>query len=307
MTSIANITVASNSVELKVGHGTHVFTVTNTYSETLTYGVKAVPDDRRQKVWFKIDGPKERQLAVRQSDQISVNIEADPDVAAGKYTFHLLVYSTRNPGEDFTKSPTVAFIVKERDPEHKNNPPAKSWLPMAALATGIVAVLLSLITFFYLSNDMKSVRQELADSMGIPGKNISGIENNGAGNVRVFTAGGTSAMALLNSNQWADFPELSIKLELDKESHVIAFYQIVMAGSNSHLVTRLVVDGKDQRHTRSITGNTVYWSPASLWSNKLAKGKHTITVQYRTPKGGQNHPAGDDWQNRTLTAIVLGG
>jgi hypothetical protein len=253
MTSIANITVASKSVELEDGRGTHVFTVTNTYGETLTYGVKAVPDDRGQKVWFKIDGPKERQLALRQSDQISVNIEADPDVAAGKYTFHLLVYSTRNPGEDFTKSPTVAFIVKERDPVHKNNPPAKSWLPMVALATGIVAVVLSLITFFYLSQDVKSVRQELADSMGIRGENI-----------RVYTAGDTSAMALLNSNRWADFPELSIKLD------------------------------------------TVYWSPASLWSNKLAKGKHTITVQYRTPKGGQNHPAGEDWQNRALTAIVLG-
>jgi hypothetical protein len=89
MTSIANITVASSSVELEDGHGTHVFTVTNTSSEKLTYGVKAEPDDRRQKVWFNIDGPKERQLDDRQSDQVSVNIKADPDVAPGKYTFHL--------------------------------------------------------------------------------------------------------------------------------------------------------------------------------------------------------------------------
>lgn len=113
MTSIANITVAAKSVELEDGQGTHVFTVTNTYSQTLTYGVKAEPDDRRQKVWFEIDGPKERQLADRQSDQVSVNIKADPDVAPGKYTFHLLAYSTRNPGEDFTNGPTVAFVVKE--------------------------------------------------------------------------------------------------------------------------------------------------------------------------------------------------
>ena len=282
MTSIANITVAAKSVELEDGQGTHVFTVTNTYSQTLTYGVKAEPDDRRQKVWFEIDGPKERQLADRQSDQVSVNIKADPDVAPGKYTFHLLAYSTRNPGEDFTNGPTVAFVVKEHPPVHKkDNPPTKSWLPMAALATGVFAVLLSLFALF------------------------SGPQDQG--NVRVFTAGSTSAMALQNTNKWAAFPELSTEFVLDKDAHVIAYYQITMRGSNSHLVTRLVVDGEVQTQTRAITGNTAYWSPASLWSNKLEKGKHVISVEYRTPVGGNNHPAGDDWQNRTLTAIVLGG
>ena len=331
MTSIANITVASNSVELEDGHGQHVFTITNTCSETLTYGVKAEPDDPRQKVWFKIDGPNERQLADRQSDQISVDIKADPDVATGKYTFHLLAYSTRNPGEDFTKSPTVAFVVKEHGTAHKNNqppPPAKSWLPVIALATGIVAVVLSLITFFYLFQDVKSVRQELADSMGILGKNIPGIENNvnnflnditqvkediiglrqelSAGNVRVYTAGGTSAMALLSDNNWADFPELNVKFEVDKDAYVIAYYQITTASTDSTLVTRLFVDKEEQTHARSISGNQAYWSPASLWSDKLAKGEHTITVQYRTPAGGTNYPANNDWHNRALTVIVLG-
>ena len=282
MTSIANITVASNSVELEDGHGTHVFTVTNTSSEKLTYGVKAEPDDRRQKVWFNIDGPKERQLADRQSDQVSVNIKADPDVAPGKYTFHLLAYSSKNPGEDFSNSPTVAFVVKKHAPVHKkDNPPTKSWLPMAALATGVFAVLLSLFALFSGPQDL--------------------------GNVRVFSAGNTSATALQNSNSWAAFPELSTEFELDKDAYVIAHYQISMHGNNSHLVTRLVVDGEAQTHTRAITGNTMYWSPASLWSNKLGKGKHVISVEYRTPAGGTNHPARDDWQNRTLTAIVLGG
>ena len=113
-------------------------------------------------------------------------------------------------------------------------------------------------------------------------------------------------MALLNSNRWADFPELSISFSLNEGAHVIAFYQITAVGSNSHLVTRLLVDGKERAHARSITGNTVYWSPMSLWSDLLAKGEHTITVQYRTPAGGTNHPGGNDWHNRALSVIVLG-
>lgn len=121
----------------------------------------------------------------------------------------------------------------------------------------------------------------------------------------VITAGGSGPINLSNSNRWSPFPELQADIELKSKSLVIAFYEVVMHGSSSHLVTRLMIDQKEQTRTRSITGNAAYWSPNSVWIGELEKGKHSFTVDYRTPVGGTNAPQ-EDWQTRVLTVAVIG-
>ncbi|MCP4658444.1 MAG: hypothetical protein GY856_23770, partial [bacterium] len=64
-------------------------------------------------------------------------------------------------------------------------------------------------------------------------------------------------------------------------------------------------DGSVKSDSRSITGNTGYWSPSAVWIGTLAAGSHTVKVQYRTPQGGTSTPS-DDWQARVLKVLVFG-
>lgn len=124
----------------------------------------------------------------------------------------------------------------------------------------------------------------------------------------LYTATGAAAAVISNSNTWADFPDLSRTFTLTSQTNVLVFYQITMdrgGTTNLHLVTRLIVDNSEQSISRSITGDTLYWSPSSIWMGTLSAGSHTIKVQYRTPAGGTNNPAGD-WHKRVLQILVFG-
>ena len=121
----------------------------------------------------------------------------------------------------------------------------------------------------------------------------------------LYTAGGTFAITLSNVNKWQDLGDLTKTFTLKKPSTVQAFYQISMGGANTQLVTRLLVDGKSPSQSRTITGDTGYWGNSNVYLGTLAAGEHTIKVQYRSPAGGSNNPAGSDWQNRVLTVLVL--
>lgn len=134
---------------------------------------------------------------------------------------------------------------------------------------------------------------------------VNGTIKANAIRTRLFTNGGTATRALSKTNKWATFPDLSRTFSVSDQTNVLVFYQVTMPGGNSHLVTRLVVDNQVQIHSRAITGNTTYWSPSNVWIGTLAKGSHTITVQYRTPVGGTNTPA-HDWQNRVLKILIFG-
>ena len=138
---------------------------------------------------------------------------------------------------------------------------------------------------------------------------VNGVVKANGYDMTVYTAGGpTAASATLSSaNTWGDFPDLSLTFTLAEPTTVMAHYEIAMqAGGvtgNRHLVTRLDVDGTVV--SRSLTGNEVYWSEDSNWFGELAAGNHTIKVQYRTPGGGTNNPAGSDYQNRILQVLVF--
>ncbi len=140
----------------------------------------------------------------------------------------------------------------------------------------------------------------------------------------IYTAGGLqSGKAILNDqNVWTDFPDLSITFVLTDTATVNSSYSIAMANSNfpiggaylpetitnSHLVTRLLVDGVVV--TRTISGDILFWGNSEDWSMELGAGSHTIKVQYRTPLGGTNYPTGPgsliDWNNRVLQVMVHG-
>lgn len=110
-------------------------------------------------------------------------------------------------------------------------------------------------------------------------------------------------VGLSNSNNWLDFPTLSLAFNLPAESTILINFHVAMQGDGSHLVLRLLVDGVVQ--SRTICRGE-FWFGSHFWPMTLAAGSHTVTVQYRTPKGGVNNPDGNDWHDRSLTVVVLG-
>jgi hypothetical protein len=120
-----------------------------------------------------------------------------------------------------------------------------------------------------------------------------------------YAANVTKTVALSNKNTWGDFPELTVTFNLAQEAEVLAFYGITMNGAGQHLCTKLVVDNAEKRETRSITGNTEYWSPSGCWMGTLGAGSHTIKVQYRTPANPTINPDGD-WHKGALMVTVYG-
>ncbi|NEO43621.1 MAG: DUF342 domain-containing protein [Moorea sp. SIO4A3] len=138
---------------------------------------------------------------------------------------------------------------------------------------------------------------------------VAGIIKAKGYKTKIYTDGGirVGQVGLKKDNIWRVFPNLSRTFTLAETATVIAFYKISMPGDNtynSHLVTRLIVDGSEV--SRTIVGNTNYWGNSDFWVDELAAGTHSIQVQYRTRLGGINNPALTDWHNRVLRIMVLG-
>lgn len=123
----------------------------------------------------------------------------------------------------------------------------------------------------------------------------------------LYTAGNKQSLAFPHTDTWTDVADLTQTFSLAQETAVLVYYQIATyCASSNYLVTRLIVDGTEQVFGRSITGNTQFWSPSNLWIGRLAKGSHTIKVQYRNSIAAVSNPSGDDWENRVLHVLVFG-
>ncbi len=123
----------------------------------------------------------------------------------------------------------------------------------------------------------------------------------------IYDTGGVNypSVTLSNSNNWDDFPDLSITFSLTDTATVITYYNVTMSMSPpNHFLTRLMIDDADV--SRQIFGAVTYCSATENWMTELPAGEHTIKVQYRTPAGGVNNPAGNDYHNRFLQVMVLG-
>lgn len=137
--------------------------------------------------------------------------------------------------------------------------------------------------------------------------------NKGNNDVTLHTVSGSTFETLVGGNSVNDFPDLSITFDVDHTSIVQVSYGISMhcvEGNSSvdgscHLVTRINVDGTPQATSQAIVGNTMYWRAQNTWLTTLAKGTHTIKVQYRTPAvGAFNNPASDA-EARVLQVLVF--
>ena len=114
----------------------------------------------------------------------------------------------------------------------------------------------------------------------------------------IFTPGRT--------NRWAA-TDVTYSLVLSKQSHIIVMYQYAGRGGgtapNSHFVTRLSINSVPLKHTATHSADTTYVGNFGMWQGPLSTGTHKLTLEYRTPKAGTNHPEPTDWQTRTMTII----
>ena len=76
--------------------------------------------------------------------------------------------------------------------------------------------------------------------------------------------------------------DLNYTLTLSQTEHIIVRYQYSALGSNSHIVTRLLIDSAPVKHTSSITGNTYFAGNSGVWQGMLNSGRHTVSVQHRS-------------------------
>ena len=85
----------------------------------------------------------------------------------------------------------------------------------------------------------------------------------------------------LEASAWSDWPELTKTFTVKKKGVVQAFYQLATENNDDYLFARMLVDGTEQRETRSIVGPVRYGTNSGTWIGTLDAGSHTIKIQYR--------------------------
>jgi hypothetical protein len=157
-------------------------------------------------------------------------------------------------------------------------------------------------------NDHLQVNGNLKVTEGLEVKGTLSAEALSLGSLPVthYNVGDGVKRTLSSSNTWGDFNDLKQTFTLSAETLVMAYYQIACHSQESHFCTRLMIDGVANWQTRSITGDTTFANPSSLWFGRLSAGSHTIKAQYRSPKAIITNPAGSDWETRILRVLVLG-
>ena len=114
-----------------------------------------------------------------------------------------------------------------------------------------------------------------------------------------YTIQPKTKLSLGNSNTWAS-TDVTYSFKLSKLSHVIIMYQYSGVSGGSHVVMRLSIDSVVQKHTASLTGNTVYAGNFGLWQGSLNGGDHSVTLDYRSPVKTHNTiSSGPEWNNRS--------
>lgn len=148
-TSIVTIETPAKIVACNAeGKAEQVMNVKNTSGRALSVGLKLVADTPAQEDWLEVEGSAEQEMDKDVLSQIQVKIQVPPDCPPGRYSYRLLVFSTRSPGEEFTEGETVVFEVPESEPTPEPKPkPGCSWCIPAAIIAGVV-LLGSLLTWF---------------------------------------------------------------------------------------------------------------------------------------------------------------
>jgi hypothetical protein len=120
-----------------MGSTQHVFNIKNTSGRELTIGARVITEAPLEQGWsMEVVAPAEQALGNNVLTQIPVRIQVPTDGTPGRYTYRLLVYSTRNSGEEFTESEAVAFEVPVRKTEVQPPPPNR-WRVWVAVIAGV--------------------------------------------------------------------------------------------------------------------------------------------------------------------------
>ena len=125
-----------------------------------------------------------------------------------------------------------------------------------------------------------------------------------------YTIQPQTKLSLGNSNRWAS-TDVTYSFTLSTLSHVIIMYQYSGTSGNSHVVMRLSIDSVAQKHTVSLTGDTIYAGNFGLWQGSLSTGSHRVTLDYRSPAITDNNVAPrqewndrNKWMQRTMTVVI---
>lgn len=112
--SIVTITAVDEIVKVgSDGAAQHVFTIRNDTGAPIKVGIQVLADEPVSSDWLSVDEP-ERELDENAADQVTVSVNAPPDLAPGRYAYRIRVYSIKQPGEEFTEGEQVAFEVAEK-------------------------------------------------------------------------------------------------------------------------------------------------------------------------------------------------
>lgn len=121
------------------GRAQQLFNVRNTSGNPLTVGAKVLVDAPAKAEWLTVDAPAEQELGDGVLTQIPVKVKVPDDCAPGRYTYRLLVYSTRKSGEEFTEGGTVAVEVPTREAPPPPPPPKPfPWWIVALVAVVLI-------------------------------------------------------------------------------------------------------------------------------------------------------------------------
>ncbi len=140
MVTMATVTAAADKVTCDdAGSAKHVFTVSNVSGAPLRVGTKILVDEPAQSDWFIIEGESERDIDDQGTDQVTVRAQIPETTKPEQYTFQLLVFSVKEPGERFTEGPKV---VVERSaisaPPPQERPPFPWWIVAVIVAVLII-------------------------------------------------------------------------------------------------------------------------------------------------------------------------
>jgi hypothetical protein len=121
--------------------GKVTFTVTNTSAGLLTARCRLVPEAPASPAWLRLAGEDEARLEAGETVQVTADLEAPADAAAGAYSFRLDAVSVENPDEHHVEGPSVAFDLADAEPPAKRFP---WWILVVAgvLVVALVAWLL---------------------------------------------------------------------------------------------------------------------------------------------------------------------
>ena len=86
------------------------------------------------------------------------------------------------------------------------------------------------------------------------------------------------------TNTWSNYGDLNKTFLIPSQRYVDISYGISgeVNGTTGHIVTRVLVDGKERKEFRGISGYSKYVHVSVFNRVSLLAGNHSIVLQYRT-------------------------